>query len=848
MKRAHFGGLTALSCLALGAAFVAPAHATEPFPTRADRVAPPGRNIASDDSADALVTNPAGLANLAAREARWTYVRCEDNTRRVACGHAVDGAMPLPFGFGAGLRVDFVQPPGGAGGAGFPYDGVDYGWLTLGVGYSVSPRLSFGGTVQGSYSTNPYLNGLVGVSLGVDYRPSTRFGFAATLHDLNGPSPQKLPPLAAPILDRAYAAGVAFRPTGKRALELGLEARYYEGLDNFRPRATLGVDIPGVGRARGDVEMQNIGSDTRRGVMASAGLEVAFSGYGVGGGAIFGSGLGKSQSIAGYATASISKAVAPGVPRSERAVSIRVESTPGPRNHARMLRRLWKLAEDREVAAVMFVVRAEPSASFAHAEELADAFRVLKAHGKKVICSWEDAGPKGLYACASADKIVVNPAGGLRYSGLKTTHFYLAGMLAKLGVKAEFVKIGAHKLAPEQFANERASDVGRADQLDLLANTEAVFTENLVRYRKLTPEKIREATARGPFTAQEARDAGFADGFAFDDELERVVQDVLGRKVSLEKDEVETREPEVFGKRGKLGVLWVDGDMVDGRSQKIPLLGNSLVGSYTVAEAAKRLKDDGDVKAVVLRVETPGGSSMAADVMWREIKMLAEKKPVIVSMGSFAASGGYYIASASKPIYALPLTITGSIGIFYGKADTSELLKRIGVNVEVRKTTPRADTESLFRGFTDEERVELTRKIGQFYDVFLDRVASGRGMTKAQVDAVGQGRVWTGQQALDHKLVDRLGGLREAMAAARRAGHLPDDAPLTEAPIPEPTLIDRALELAGLRSASPAVFEAFPPQLKATVRAVAPFAIFEDGVPLARMDWMPLEVMGGSDD
>ena len=847
MKKGHFGGLAAVSCLALGGAVAAPAHASEPFPTRGERIQPPGRNMASEDGPAALVLNPAGLGNLPAREARWTYVRCED-TRRVACGHAVEGATPLPFGLGTGLRVDYVQPPGGSSGAGFPFDGVDYAWVTFGVGYAVSPRLLFGATIQGSYSTNPYMNGLFGVSAGADYRPSTRFGFAIAVHDLNNPAPQKLPPLSYPILAREWAGGMAFRPTGKRSLELGVEARYYEGADNFRPRATVGVDIPGVGRARGDVEMQNIGSDTRRGVTASAGLEIAFNGFAAGGGAIFGNGLGRAQSVAGFATASISKAVAPGVPRSERAVSIRVESTPGPRNHARNLRRLWKLAEEREVAAVVYVVRAEPAASFAHAEELADAFRVLRSRGKKVICSFEDAGPKAIYACSSADKIVVNPAGGLRYAGLKSTHFYLAGMLAKLGVKAEFVKIGAHKAAPEQFANEHSSDTARSDQLDFLANQDAVFTENLVRYRKMTPDHVKTVTAKGPFTAQEARDAGFVDGYAFDDELERVTQDVVGRKVSLEKDEVETREPDTFGKRGKLGVLWVDGDMVDGRSQKIPLLGNQLAGSYTVAEAAKKLRDDDDVKAVVLRVETPGGSSMAADVMWREIKVLADKKPVIVSMGSFAASGGYYIASAAKPIYALPLTLTGSIGIFYGKADTSELLRRIGVNVEVRKTTAHADTESFFRGFTDEERAMLRVKVGQFYDVFLDRVSRGRGMTKSQVDAVGQGRVWTGQQALEHKLVDHMGGLREAMAAARRAGGLPDDAPLAEAPVNDPTLVDRALELAGLRATSPAVFDAFAPQLKQTVRAVAPFAIFEDGVPLARMDWVPLESTAGSDD
>jgi protease-4 len=245
---------------------------------------------------------------------------------------------------------------------------------------------------------------------------------------------------------------------------------------------------------------------------------------------------------------------------------------------------------------------------------------------------------------------------------------------------------------------------------------------------------------------------------------------------------------------------------------------------------------------VVLRIESPGGSSMAADVMWRELALLAKKKPLIVSMGSAAASGGYYIASAGHTIYALPLTLTGSIGVFYGKADLSGLLDRLGVNVETYKTAPRADAESLFRGFTDDERVELQRKIGQFYDVFLDRVAEGRGMTKADVDAVGQGRVWTGEQARDRKLVDKLGGLREALEAARTAAGLPKDAPIVELPEVKESLFDKALKLAGIGAAPGSIpATALPGQVRDVARALAPMAIYGADVPMARAEWLPVE-------
>jgi protease-4 len=238
---------------------------------------------------------------------------------------------------------------------------------------------------------------------------------------------------------------------------------------------------------------------------------------------------------------------------------------------------------------------------------------------------------------------------------------------------------------------------------------------------------------------------------------------------------------------------------------------------------------------------------MAADVMWRELDMLGQKKPLIVSMGSTAASGGYFVAVPARTIYAEPLSITGSIGIFYGKADLSGLLQKLGVNVEVYKTMPHADAESWFRPYSDDERKMLDVKIRQFYDVFLDRVARGRHMTKAQVDAVGQGRVWTGQEAIEHRLIDKLGGLREALAEGRAAAGLPDDAPLMVVPPPESSLLDKVLDLAGLGRAGTLSLQGLPLQAKDVARALAPLAIFPSDVALARMEWVPVEDPGTDD-
>jgi protease-4 len=249
------------------------------------------------------------------------------------------------------------------------------------------------------------------------------------------------------------------------------------------------------------------------------------------------------------------------------------------------------------------------------------------------------------------------------------------------------------------------------------------------------------------------------------------------------------------------------------------------------------MREDRRIGAIVLRIETGGGSAMAADVIWRQVQLTAKVKPIIVSMGSAAASGGYYIAAPATRIYANPLSITGSIGIFYGKADVAELLKKIGVSVEVFKTAPKADAESIFRPFTPEEHAELDRKVAQFYDMFLSRVAEGRKLTKSAVDAVGQGRVWTGEQALQRKLVDEIGGLRQALDEARRLAGLPGDAPIVELPI-DSSFLGKLIGAAGAHAEEPTLL---PAQLLDMARALAPFAVQGADKPWAKIEYLPVE-------
>ncbi|HYP86664.1 MAG TPA: S49 family peptidase, partial [Polyangiaceae bacterium] len=494
-------------------------------------------------------------------------------------------------------------------------------------------------------------------------------------HNLSAPTTS-----AGGFLDRSFNFAVAVRPLRSRALEIGLEAQWVDARqDYWVPKATLGVDVPELGRLRGDFSYSDPSNETgQRQWLASASMAFNLNGNTgsaeLAGGSLFGDGLGeaaqsKAQQNLGFEVAvrGFRERAAANAPN--YALRIRIEDTPSTRGHTALLRKLWDIADhEPTVAAVVLELRTPPASSMAHTQELRDALFHLRQAGKRVLCHLEDGEGASLYLCSAADRILLNPAGGLRFAGLKSRYMYFGGLLEKLGVRADFVRIGAHKSAPESFERNDATEVARADHIDLLQQVERNFTLDVSAGRHIDAAELRKRIAKGPFVAAEAKFAGLIDGFAFDDQLESEVSTLVGSPLRLYDDRRAPRAPEYFGDNSGLAIIYVDGDMVDGRSQTIPLLGTRLVGSYTIAESLKQARDNPKVGAVVLRVETGGGSAMAADVIYREIQLTTKVKPVIVSMGSAAASGGYYISAPGTRVFANPLSITGSIGIFYGKA------------------------------------------------------------------------------------------------------------------------------------------------------------------------------------
>lgn len=819
--------LTALSTLCF-VGLASSVGAAIPPPRASDPVPDPGRSLASADDTTAIANNPANLAFLPAPELRWSMAWTGSASPLPTRGMALGVGVPIgPFA--TGLRLDWLSP---AGSAPAPFD-TNYHWLRWGLAVG-SPVASFGTTLGWGFSRSPLLDGYVSLTSGFTSRLFPWLSASLVVRDWNSP----ISAAGVPI-ERSWAAGLALRPFGTRAIEAGFDVALYETSQAVSAHGMLSLNLPRVGRLRGDLTVY---PDSDRRFLAMAAVDVNLDRFQATAGGIFGDAV--TRSGTGFYLGAAYRAYRePGVPLPRKVVRLKINDVPGVRGNTRLLKRLWRLADDPEVAGVVLQLRADPASTLAHAEEVADAVRGLRARGKKVLCHLEDAGSKALFVCSQADRIAMNPAGGLRFAGLASSYMYFGGTLKKLGVRADFVRIGDHKLAAEQYTMPAGSPMAARDHQELVDTFEEVYLHDVGGGRRIPVQELKARIAKGPFLAAEARAAGLIDTLAYSDEIERVVDEMVGARARVVDDDPPPRPAESWGEIPKVAVVYLSGDMVDGESQFIPFVGIKLAGSTTVARALRRAREDASVKSVVFRIETGGGSSLAADVILREAILTARVKPLIVSMGSSAASGGYYAAVGARQIFANRTTVTGSIGIFYGKVDVSGLLDRLGVHVEQFRSGPRADAESFYRPFTDSEHVELGVKVKQFYDTFIARVAEGRNMIPAAVDAVARGKVWTGAQARPLGLVDTIGGLREALEAARRQGALPPDAPFTESPEEDDSLLGVVLKLVGISSVgmNPAAAMALPPAFLDLARALTPFLVFESQKPLARAEFVESE-------
>ncbi|MDD6607331.1 MAG: signal peptide peptidase SppA [Paraprevotella sp.] len=431
------------------------------------------------------------------------------------------------------------------------------------------------------------------------------------------------------------------------------------------------------------------------------------------------------------------------------------------------------------------------SAYPAEVQELRQALLEFKKSGKWIIAYADTYSRSAYYLCSVADKVYLNPIGMLDWSGLSSNPMFFTGLMKKLGIKMQVFKVGTYKSAVEPYIAEQMSDANREQVSSYQQSIWNNMLKDVAKSRKTTAEALNSlADSLTILSGPEASvKGGLVDKLCYQDEVKKI----LKNKAKMEEDESlrfvsisDVAQSEELNDKvdDEIAVYYAYGeikeDITGGFAQE------SAITSKQMTKDLQELREDDDVKAVVLRVNSPGGSAYASEQIWREVQLLSKEKPVIVSMGALAASGGYYISCGANKIFAEPTTLTGSIGIFGMIPDATELLTdKLGLSFDVVKTNAHSDFGAMGRPLNESECRLMQAYINQGYELFTGRVAQGRNISQDSVKAVAEGRVWTGEQAMKIGLVDKLGNLNDAIAAAAKAakiekysvGRYPEPAP-----------------------------------------------------------------------
>lgn len=437
-----------------------------------------------------------------------------------------------------------------------------------------------------------------------------------------------------------------------------------------------------------------------------------------------------------------------------------------------------KKAKENEDIKGIYLLAGSLEAEPASVEAIRDALVDFKESGKFIIAYADTYNQLEYYISSLADKVLLNPKGGLDWHGLAGMNMFYKDLMDKLGIEMQIFKVGTFKSAVEPYMLSEMSDANRKQIAAYIGSIWQKFSDEVATSRNLSKDALNQIAEEGAMfkTGEELIAAGLVDSLIYKNDMRAY----LNRYMGLEEDKKvsaysvsDMRGVKRNTPRDKSGnivaVYYAVGD-IDGGGSLLPTTDEGI-NSEKVIKDLRKLKDDDDVKAVVLRVNSPGGSAYGSEQIWYAVSQLKEKKPVIVSMGDFAASGGYYISCNADTIVAEPTTLTGSIGIFGMVPNFQAVTKKIGVNIDIEKTNSLADMGNLYRPMTDNEKALMQKMVEKGYDLFTTRCAEGRGMTQEQIDAIGQGRVWTGSMALERGLVDVLGGLDDAIdIAVKKAG------------------------------------------------------------------------------
>jgi protease-4 len=498
---------------------------------------------------------------------------------------------------------------------------------------------------------------------------------------------------------------------------------------------------------------------------------------------------------------------------------------------------LRKAKVDRRVTSV--IIRPAGSAAlWGKVQEIRDAIDDFKTSKKPIIAFLEYGGEQEYYLASACDKVFLMPTASLDLTGMANYELFLRGTLDKIGAYPDALHVGDYKTASNTFTERTFTPAHREMAESLNTDLYEQLLKGLAEGRQKSVGEIRQLVDHGPFLPEDAVRAGLVDDVAYEDELDDKVQLGSANVKFLEHREYRSVAATSLGlNRGpRIAVLYAVGMIGSGESS-YDSPGGEVVGSDTIVRYLRKVRADDSIKAIVLRIDSPGGSAIASDIIWREVQLTRTVKPVIASMSDVAASGGYYIAMPAHKIVAEPATLTGSIGVVMIKFVVDGTLKKMGVNVEGVTQGRYAGLYSPVRPFNAEERAKVLEQMQATYDAFVEKAAAGRNTTPEKIDAVGQGRVWTGLQAKGLGLVDELGGLTRAVELAKEQARIAKDSEVELVVYPpKKSLYESLADPFGTVDGGSAVAAFLSLGDRRAINTIAaPMRLFRRGEPLAIM-------------
>ena len=472
-----------------------------------------------------------------------------------------------------------------------------------------------------------------------------------------------------------------------------------------------------------------------------------------------------------------------------------------PQSLGSLMAQFRKAKVDKRITAVLLDIDMS-EAGWAKSEEIRSAIEDFRTSGKPVYAYMETGLNKDYYIATACDKIFVPPPGELFTIGLAADVMFFRGSLDKLGVYPDMYQIGKYKSAGDTFTQKQMTEAHREYINSMLDDLYGRYLDGISKARKKSVDEVKALIDEAPYSAARAKEIGLIDGALYRDDVEKELKKRLGYKdtddlhVARGGDYKQiTQESLGLNKGEKIAIVYAAGDITSGRST-FSGNGQETIGSDSLVKTINDVRDDRSIKAIVLRIDSPGGSGLASDIIWRAIEAAKAKKPIVVSMSDVAASGGYYIACNANKIVAEPSTITGSIGVVGGKPVLKGFYDWIGVSNEY---VMRGKNAGMFREsekFSDTERAKFQEFLKNTYDDFTSKVAKGRGKEQTYIDSIGQGRVWTGFQGKERGLVDEYGGLDKAIALAKQLANIPADKGIERVILPQPpTFLQQLMNL-----------------------------------------------------